>query len=117
MVLFGIKTEPSGIVETFIEETRERLGKKAKTPFFDGEIFQHGNKFIFNINCYYPPLWYFSIIGVTIGFFFNNALKPILWIGSSILLLPTIFNTKWPYILGFYIGLRKKGYKGKIIIL
>lgn len=116
MPCFAFKTEKSEIVDSYIIKTNERLNSKAKTPFFDGDIIIYKDIYIFIINIYFLPLWFIG---------------PIIWLGGFLLwgfnlvtlitgLIPfsfVLFWTKYPFMLGNYLGLKKAGYKGKIKIV
>ena len=113
MTIFGIKTEPSNEVNTFIANTKERMANNEmlKNPFNAG-IVSFNNLYIIRID----PLYFnFSIFAwlPTIMIFY-------LW-GFSFWLIPCfiiigmgLFWSMYFYYFMFKLGLRKAGYKGSI---
>lgn len=118
---FVMCTEKCGVVDSYVQETHERLSTPTKaTLLLSGQVkrVEFGDEYwvMVRLNTLMPPFyWIFPVFGVGLSLVFGS-IKPF-FISIIPFLLFAFFELSFLYMIMIRIGLRKKGYKGKIILL
>lgn len=122
MIIFNVLVESKGEAYKFVDETRKNFFnsrpevkafiqdyKIVLTKAGKGELIITGR-----VVSGLPPLYLFGFLFLAIALIFNASF----WlVPAFIFFLEGLLHTSLWYALVFYVGLRKKGYKGRFKII
>lgn len=116
MALIGIRTSVSVDAKSFWSKTFHRLNTDdlARNPF-DAKIkLISPTLTVLDIKPIYPPFFWFGLVPLIVGFSFGWPLVILL---GALIFCTGVFWSKYFFYLMIVLGLRKEGYKGKVILV
>lgn len=121
MIIFNVLVESKGSVFKFVDETRKNFNTRPGVKLFiddyrialtkvdKGELIITGR-----VVSGLPPFYYFGFLFLAIALIFN---APFWFVPAFVFFFTRALHSSLWYALVFIIGLRKKGYKGRVKII
>lgn len=120
MAYFGVETEESEIINSFVINTNQRLQKQdvVKNPFSEGKVVKIRNGLFVYIKAVYLNISLYAFLFSFILISILTKLEWSVWYGiPAFFLLMCFFWSKYFFYLMMRWGVRKNGYKGKFKII
>jgi len=118
MVLYVLETDGGRVVRDFFKEVEVRFagGDLISNPFSNSVVKPINSKvWLVSFKPVYPPVYLFGVIWSVLSIVFGFGLW---WLIPAVILFAQGFFFLSPfYVLFTILGLRKKGYKGRVVWL